>query len=372
MITWSRNTPFEATDTLQETWTYHEDGHQKSIPVEIFLGKPIDIVSLKKENIEDFASKIDSISQSRKNLYQDTSLEHVMVCPVCSSSTDTATKIIKIYGAQYCRCNYCTHHFVLDRLSQKAIEEFYTSNQTYQSTYADPETLQKRLKDISLPKARWTIERFEHLVGQKPKKILDVGTGSGHFVHACRTLGIEADGLEISQSGVKFCKDIFGIKLIQKDFITEWESLGDYDIITFWGVIEHVPGPVIMLKTAAQLLDKKPSMIVTEVPRWACFGTEVQKLFPTSIIRHLDPLGHIQMFTDSSLATTFLKGGFEPNAAWYFGMDYYELLVQTAHHLGDKNILETMKSYINPIQNALDHSRSVDTIVLAGTSTQAE
>ena len=109
-------------------------------------------------------------------------------------------------------------------------------------------------------------------------------------------------------------------------------------------------------------------MIVTEVPRWPCFGTEVQKLFPASVIRHLDPLGHIQMFTDSSLATTYLKAGFEPNAAWYFGMDMYELLMQATLELNSREVIKKLGPHLDALQKDLDLSRRVDTMVFAGTA----
>ena len=87
------------------------------------------------------------------------------------------------------------------------------------------------------------IKHFEKVYGRKPKAILDVGAGSGHFVYACKQLGIRADGIELSNSGRQFSKNVFGVELMDADFYSQWEQFSDYEVISFWGVIEHTPFP---------------------------------------------------------------------------------------------------------------------------------
>ena len=264
----------------------------------------------------------------------------------------------------YVQCLKCSHVFVR-RIPDKAqIEKFYAQSEGYQKTYADAKTAEKRLREIAKPKLLWLVGHFEKLYGRSPKKILDVGAGSGHFVKACKDLGIEADGLEISQSGREFCKKVFGFELINKDFVKKWRDFKNYDVITFWGVIEHVPYPMEMLAVASKIIARN-GLVVAEVPRWNSLSTVIQGVFPESIIRHLDPLGHINCFTDESLVRAFSLNKLDISAAWYFGMDAYELIMQLANYLEDDAIIEKLKSLIPDFQKNVDLALLSDEMAVA-------
>lgn len=72
------------------------------------------------------------------------------------------------------------------------------------------------------------------------------------------------------------------------------------------------------------------------------------------------------MFTDSSLATAFVKSGFDITAAWYFGMDIYELIFQWTLCNNDKELIQNIKHYIPRLQDTIDRSRLSDSMVLVG------
>jgi hypothetical protein len=113
-------------------------------------------------------------------------------------------------------------------------------------------------------------------------------------------------------------------------------------------------------------LKNKEGMVAVEVPRLSSISSSVQSIANKSIIRHLDPLGHINMFTDESLATAFNKSGFDIKAAWYFGMDIYELMCQVMVKKDDDRLFEDIKEFLNPIQFCLDSGRLSDAVVLIG------
>ena len=69
-------------------------------------------------------------------------------------------------------------------------------------------------------------------------------------------------------------------------------------------------------------------------------------------------------FSDTSLAVALDAEGFSPVAAWYFGMDAYELLVQIALQLGAQ-LFETAGEAMLALQPALDAARICDDIIVA-------
>ncbi len=364
MLEWTKKQSFEVSKSQFETWYLNYEGQKKEFEVYVERGKPFDVAGLKKLSINEYLKKVESVSSSRLNLYKDkNNLDFVKYCPVCKS--EKSNKSLEIYKASYHQCNYCTHYYVKYRPTSEAITNYYSSNEEYQKTYADKATTEKRIREIALPKAVWTIEQYIRINGKHPNSILDVGTGSGHFVEACNRLGLNAEGIEISKTGINFARDNFGIELLELDFTIDWEKLDKYDIVTCWGIIEHTIHPVIILKTANNVLNDK-GIVTAGVPRWNSFGSKIQTMFPSTIIRHLDPLGHINCFTDSSLATALVNAGFNLQAAWYYGMDVYELLYQLALLFEDDDFIEKSKIIIAGAQDSIDSGLLSDSMVFLG------
>jgi hypothetical protein len=91
----------------------------------------------------------------------------------------------------------------------------------------------------------------------------------------------------------------------------------------------------------------------------------VQALTPETVARHLDPTSHVNTFSDASLAQALWAEGFAPVAAWYFGMDAYELLTQLALKLEDHTALPRLAELIPGLQDCLDQGRLCDDLVVA-------
>jgi 2-polyprenyl-3-methyl-5-hydroxy-6-metoxy-1,4-benzoquinol methylase len=363
---WKRLIEFNSNENKFEQWIYSNGTYEKTFDVEVTFGKPIDILSLKDNMISNFDSLAERTKTSRKNLFNQ-KLQKVCKCSVCGDDSINATKVLDVYNGVYCQCTQCSHCYVLYRPTKKQLDKFYSDNKEYQTTYTDKESLLTRIDQVVTPKAEYVIKQYEKIYGKKPKSILDVGAGSGHFVYACRQLGITADGIEISSYGRDFCKENFDITLYDTDFTESYEDFFNYDVITFWGVIEHVTDPIAMLKSAQKITSGRETLVLAEVPRWESLSTAIQTVTPETIIRHLDPLTHINFFTEESLATAFVKSGLNISSAWYFGMDIYELITQFTHRCSDPTFISKVKKYIPHLQEKLDQSRMCDSLVLVGT-----
>ncbi|OGF27347.1 hypothetical protein A2477_03860 [Candidatus Falkowbacteria bacterium RIFOXYC2_FULL_47_12] len=367
MKQWSRIIPFKSQNSRMETWIYDDSDIKKRYEVDVTLGKPIDITALKLNELENFHAQVVATRDSRTNLFQSVNMREVTLCPICQRKTDkNIPPIFEVYTAHYVQCPSCLHCYVATVPSDESLHRFYASNKEYQKIYTDKRTADIRVQQVALPKAEWAIHQYYKLYGKKPHSVLDVGAGSGHFVQACRSLGLKADGVEISESGREFCKTYFGFELANCDFTREWQRFKDYDMVTFWAVIEHVSNPMAMLAAGSKIVFGKEGLVVADVPRWDSFSTAVQNQFSNSVIRHLDPLGHINCFTDSSLATAYVLNNLDIVSAWYFGMDAYELVTQLSHALPDGKIIETLKSSIPAFQKSIDLAILSDEMVFAG------
>ena len=346
-----------------ETWVVSDplEEQERRYKVNVRLGKPIDILSLKSSMIDDFDSYVSGTESTRTTLFKSGRLEKVDKCPVCGSSSEKSQFRLNLYGGLYHQCNVCTHYFLINRPSKSEIEKFYSNSVTYADTYTERRTAKIRVQQVAVPKVKWMIEQFKLFCGRgKPRSILDVGAGGGHFVYACKQLGINAKGIELSKIDREFCAKNFGIKLEALDFTTQYRTFSDVDVVTFWGVIEHTPNPVEMLKAARRVLSGRNTLVVAEVPHWNCFSTALKMPY------HIDSFAHINLFTRDSLVKAFELSGFIPVAAWYFGMDAFSLVMYLSNFLKDVKVIDSLGKYIPIIQNIVDACQFSDELVIAG------
>ena len=175
--------------------------------------------------------------------------------------------------------------------------------------------------------------------------------------------GMDAIGYERSASSRKFAKSAFGVDLLAEDFLSDDARTGE--LITFWGLLEYVPQPRTLLAAARRRFAASGGMLIVEVPRFNCVGSAVQQVEGAVVARHMDPTTHVNCFSDASLCTALVAEGFRPVAAWYFGMDIYELFVQIALKLDDEATLERIVPMLNESQAALDRGRQCDDLIIA-------
>lgn len=106
--------------------------------------------------------------------------------------------------------------------------------------------------------------RIEILGKLMPKrgKLIDIGSGLGHFLQMAKKDGWEVFGVEPQKSAACYCRENFGIDvfegLIQDLDLRE----GSFDVLTLWDVLEHVYHPLSFLKTCANLLAPGGVMVI--------------------------------------------------------------------------------------------------------------
>ncbi|MFH1868827.1 MAG: methyltransferase domain-containing protein [Candidatus Omnitrophota bacterium] len=370
MDRWYRERPFHHEDDKgKERWIYKDGKGRVRKEVEVFLtlGKKTDLLFLKKKVLSNIKKQVEHFSSSRRRLYASKNQEAVSRCPVCGKGVSISREKVKIYGARYHQCRNCSHVYVVNRPSKKSIGEFYLSDINYASQYADKSLIEFRIEQIAVPWMRWMCDTFKRIHGKRPKNILDVGSGAGHFVFACKRAGIKARGIELSEHSRRFAKDSLGIELDGCDFTKEAMRYKGVDVVTFWGLLEHTTNPKEIMQTTSRLLRENPqAMVIAKVPRWYSISSAIQTILTGSIIRHLDPMGHIMCFTDASCATLFTNSGFMPRAAWYYGMDIYELLMQLGLKLDNIDILTKSGDVVGKLQNFIDQACIPDGLTLAG------
>lgn len=364
---WYRNTPLSSSQKKQkEIWLRIKDGKTEEYEISLYLGKKTNLISLKQNIIQNINEKITYYNKSRYELYQGET-EIVKECPVTGISVEKCSKVANIYGAEYVQTPDTGHVFVKNRPTKKTIHDFYLNNVTYAATYTDKEKAESRLQTIAIPWVEWMLEVFQNEYGRQPNKILDVGSGAGHFVEACRRKGLHAEGIELSESSREFAKNMWGFNMDNRNFLDIAQEYEGYDIVTFWGLLEHTPNPGLILNAAYNMFkNTNTGMVISKIPRWESLSSSAQRLNTESIIRHIDPMGHIMLFTDASAAEIYVRSKFKPVAAWYYGMDVYELLMQIGNRINNFDCLLKTGDLQIELQQFIDEVQFSDGLTLVG------
>jgi 2-polyprenyl-3-methyl-5-hydroxy-6-metoxy-1,4-benzoquinol methylase len=122
----------------------------------------------------------------------------------------------------------------------------------------DPEYLES--SDTRALQMQWLLN---HVLERRPTlvSLLDVGAGSGLLVQAARRRGLDALGLEPSQTLVEYASRA-GVPIVEGALPTS--GLGDrtFDLVTLVDVIEHVAGPVELLAECGARLNPGGVLVV--------------------------------------------------------------------------------------------------------------
>jgi 2-polyprenyl-3-methyl-5-hydroxy-6-metoxy-1,4-benzoquinol methylase len=270
-----------------------------------------------------------------------------------------------VHGIAYRRCGGCAHVFIAEQPAPEVLNRMFAESDAYAQDYTSKEQIDQRLREIIGPKLDWLLAIFRQQFSRKPARVVDVGAGGGHFVACCRRAGIEAEGYEINKAAAAFAKVAFDIELDREDFITAPPATDRYDVVTMWGLLEYTPEPARFIEAARLQLGKDRGMLILEVPRAEALSSAIQSQYPDTVWRHLSPASHVNIYSDASIATLLHANGFRPVAAWYFGMDFYELLCQFSVVVGDDRIITQLGSLVGSMQAWLDAAEFVDDLLIA-------
>jgi len=127
-------------------------------------------------------------------------------------------------------------------------------------------------------------------------RLLDVGCGKGHFVRACVNQGIDAQGVDLSDSAVEYAVAKLGVKAQCGALCEIKDKLGLFDVITLWATIEHLPEPARMLADIFSLLKPGGHLFLD-----TGIGHDwLDRMLP-GVVQWYDPPQHLFVFSSKGL-----------------------------------------------------------------------
>lgn len=223
-------------------------------------------------------------------------------CPICYCDSAMLRHLTNIKGFTILRCLACSLQFVANcrDIDTSRLNAFYSKTYFedddggFYESYWEDEEVHRRLAVFLLRKLRLLLLPHDML----NLSLLDVGCAYGFLLDEGRKLGMQTTGIEVSDYARAVAARKFGLAVYKS-----WEAMsereGRFDVITFLGVLEHLPDPEHHIKLAHHHLKSGGVFI--------CTTLQVDFLFPCTY----KPPEHLYYFSSKSLRILFVRNGFE-------------------------------------------------------------
>lgn len=150
-----------------------------------------------------------------------------------------------------------------------------------------------------------------------PGRLLDVGCGPGEFLMQARAAGWDAVGVELTDDTVALARERTGLRVLAGDLTNE-ELIrpASFDVVTLWGVLEHLPDPAGMLDACRRIL-RPDGVLMLETPNaQALFRVVARGLMRVTGGRVTGPFeqtlgaGHVVWYSAPALDAAATRAGF--------------------------------------------------------------
>ena len=159
-------------------------------------------------------------------------------CPVCGSGELATSAPIQDHMVSkefftLSTCHRCSHKFTNPRVLESEIGPYYDSPDYISHTNSNSglfAQVYQRLRNINLGRKYRLVSRY----APSEKSLLDIGCGTGAFLHYLTTKGFSVQGVEIN-NGARQLASQWG-----QVFERVEEFSDPFDLITMWHVLEHI------------------------------------------------------------------------------------------------------------------------------------
>lgn len=271
----------------------------------------------------------------------DADLEHVD-CPLCGPAASEPLGHVGMHGlpAHVVICTNCGLLRLDPRWTKGRYERFYAEE--YDHYHRSPSMNDD--KDASLATERATARtafdrlRIAELLPSGIARLLDIGSGSGGFLHEARTLFPDAKGCAIEASPICVARlREAGIEHVATDVDSGWDQGREstFDLVYMRHVLEHFLDPVHTLRQVRSVLTDD-GLVYIAVPN----SLRPRPPITTSFFRAV----HTYYFNRETLPTLLGIAGLTP-VLLVDGDDYNSAELVVVAHRGAANDTPRASSY---------------------------
>jgi SAM-dependent methyltransferase len=260
-------------------------------------------------------------------------MTHYGNCPLCGSENPglyIQTNDFFLSGEPFSlfRCRVCGFIFTQDHPDEENIGRYYASGDYLShndSVKGFSSALYRFSRNIMLGRKR---KLAESATGKKSGSILDIGSGTGHFLSEMLRAGWYVKGIEINEKARQYSVSSYGVEVIGPSSISSLPP-GSFDCITLWHVLEHFQDPFRYASEIMRLL-KPGGVCITALPNSNSYDAFYFKKFWAAY----DVPRHLWHFSPSTFSSFADKTGFSIRKVRKLPLDVFYISILSEKYRG--------------------------------------
>lgn len=228
-------------------------------------------------------------------------MESWPLCPICNGESSPA-----FYAAEHrmYRCTNCYLSFVYPLPAEGYLKKFYSHFHKTIDKGGGYEFFEDRMK-ADIPAKIKLIKSALPRQSKSIIRLLDVGCGKGYFVSSCSASGLQAEGIDLSDTAIEYATKNLGVQAMHGRIEDLYTQIGPYDVVTLWATIEHLVDPLATLSAIKKVL-KPGGLLFLDTG----IGNDwLDKLLP-GYVQWYDPPQHLFVFSKKSMVLLLSDAGF--------------------------------------------------------------
>ena len=240
---------------------------------------------------------------------------HYTNCPICASGNIALQLTAKDHTVSQkdfdiWHCSNCTARFTQDLPEQNAIGLYYQSD----NYISHSDTKKGIINSLYHLVRRRTLDKKKNLiineVGMTKGELLDIGCGTGAFLHTMKTAGWGITGLEPDETARKKAAELYSINPQSPEKLFELQP-ASYHAITMWHVLEHVHELHAYIQQLEKLLTPQGKIFIA-VPNYTSKDAAIYKEYWAAYdvprhLYHFSPASMEQLLKTYQLKITSIK-----------------------------------------------------------------
>lgn len=260
---------------------------------------------------------------------------HYSACPQCKNNEISfalrcVDHLVTGEVFEVFRCPACGFLFTQDHPDESESGKYYESEEYISHTNAH-QTFFDKLYQLGrkIMLRRKKKDNYRKCILLKGS-ILDIGSGTGHFLYSMKMAGWKTDGIEINIKARDYSRSLFNLDI---HLPGEMESIPDnsYDCITLWHVLEHFHQPVNYFREIKRII-KPGGKVIVALPNSDSYDAG----YYGSDWAAYDVPRHLWHFNPQVFSRFANDNGFEISSVSYLPLDVFYISILSEKCRGNR------------------------------------
>ncbi len=262
---------------------------------------------------------------------------HYNICPICNTENIRQVLSAKDHTVsgetfQILECSSCGLRFTQDVPAAAAIAPYYRSENYISHSNTSKGFINRMYQSVRKKTLKQKRRLVQRITGLQTGSLLDLGSGTGAFVHEMKQAGWQVTGLEPDADARQTAKELFGVGLNDTNQFYDLPS-SVFDAITMWHVLEHVHDLHGYMEKLSLLLKDNGRLFIA-VPNYTSKDAGIYKEFWAAY----DVPRHLYHFSPASMQALLQKHGMKiiaQHPMWYDS--FYISMLSSKYRHGKTN-----------------------------------